>query len=355
MGFVDAFLLIGLFLAALPVAIGVGFVCRRILHAPRLAGCLPPLVLLTALFALPLSLRVAGVHGTARVAERRESVKVFGYTGSSFNSYNLVLHFSPAGASLADATSRIVSTDSLTLSTNTTRDVFDRTRVGDTVDVVYLPFRPSIGKLADRSLLDLVRAMLAIPELPFGLAVLLAVAVAVVLSRRTIVRPAVRRARVVVMVLCFVVAIGAGWMSYQNPRSVPESAVDASAIARVVGVQRIDRTLFSFSDNRSQHSSEPLAQPFDVVEVEFTPTALGQPVHATDAVDSGSVRGLDVGAPLPIRYATAVPRTVRITGGTRTFRARNARGMLEQTAIVGGMLLVLLMFWSIVQRRKRVV
>ena len=352
MGFVDAFLLIGLFLAALPIAIGVGFVCRRILHAPRLAGCLPPLVLLTALFAVPLALRVAGVHGTARVAERRESVKVFGYTGSSFITYNLVLHFRPAGASLADATSRIVSTDSLTLGANATRDVFDRTRVGDVVDVVYLPFRPSIGKLADRSFLDLVWAMLEIPEVPFGLAVLLAVAVAVVLSRRTIVRPAVRRARVMVMAACFVVAVGAGWMSYQNPRPVPESAVDASAVARVVGVQRIDRTLFSF-DNTTEHSSDALAQPFDVVEVEFTPAALGQPVHGTDAVDSGSVRGLDVGAPLAIRYATANARTVRIVGGTRTFRARNARGMLEQVAILGGMLLVLVLFWALVQRRRQ--
>jgi len=75
-------------------------------------------------------------------------------------------------------------------------------------------------------------------------------------------------------------------------------------------------------------------------------------VRATDAVDSGSVHGLDIGAPLSIRYAAATPRMVRIAGGTRTFRARNARGMLEQMAIVSGMLGVMLAFWAVMQRRK---
>lgn len=353
MGLVDGFLLLGVFFLGLPVAAVVGALLGRLLHLPRLAGCLPGLVLLTVLFGVPLSLRVAGVHGTAQVAERRESVKVLGYTGSSFNTYSLVLHFRPPGMSLADATTRITSGDSLRLSAKTTRDVFDRTTVGDVVDIVYLPFRPSIGKLADRSLLDLFREMLAVTEIALGLLVMLAIAATIALSRLTLVRPALRRTRAVAIAACAVVIFGAGWLSYQNPRPVPESAVDASAVARIVGVQRIDRTLFSFDNSSSSgRSSEKLVQPFDVVEVEFTPPSIGQVVRATDAVDSGSIHGLDIGAPLSIRYAAATPRMVRIAGGTRTFRARNARGMLEQTAILGGMLVVLLAFWTVVQRRK---
>jgi hypothetical protein len=350
-GLVDGFFLLGLFFVGLPLAAVVGRVLGKLLHVPRLAGCLPGLTLLAILVCVPISLRVAGVRGSARVAEKRESVQVFGYTGSSTHRYGLVLHFSPDGAARADPTTRITSSDSLRLGTTAPRDVFDRTRVGDVVDVVYLPFRPSVGMLAGAPFLALPRAMLAVPEIVFGLLVLLAIAVAIVLSRITLVNPALRTIRAVGFAACFVVVLGAGWMTYQNPRSVPESAVDASAVARIVGVQRIDRTLFSF-DN-SAHSSEEFEQPFDVVEVEFTPPMLGQPVHATDAVDAGSVHGLESGAPLSIRYATATPRTIRIAGGTRTFRAKNAVGMLEEIAIAGGMLLALLAFWAVVRRRKR--
>ncbi len=274
MGLVDSFLLLGVFFLGLPVAAVVGTLLGRLLHVPRLGGCLPGLVLLTVLFGVPLSLRVAGMHGTARVAERRESVRVLGYTGSSFNTYNLVLHFSPPGVSLADATTRITSGDSLRLSARTTRDVFDRTKVGDVVDIVYLPFRPSIGKLADRSFLDLLREAMAVTEIALGLLVVLAMAATIALSRLTPVRPALRRTRAVAIAACAVIAFGAGWLSYQNPRPVPESAVDTSAVARIVGVQRIDRTLFSF-DNSTGRSSDKLVQPFDVVEVEFTPPTIG--------------------------------------------------------------------------------
>jgi hypothetical protein len=351
MGLVDGFLLLGLFFVGLPLAAVVGRVLGKLLHVPRLAGCLPALVLLAILFGVPVSLRVAGARGSARVAEKKESVHVFGYTGSSTHRYDLVLHFSPDGASRADATTRIASSDSLRLSSTATREVFDRTRVGDVMGVVYLPFRPSIGVLAGGPFLSLPRSILAVPEIAFGLLALLGIAVAIALSRITLVSRAPRAMRAVAIAACVVVVLGAGWMTYQNPRSVPESAVDAPAVARIVGVRRIDRTLFSF-DN-SAHSSEALAQPFDVVEVEFTPPALGQPVHATDAVDVGSVRGLESGTPLSIRYATATPRSIRIAGGARTFRAKNAVDMLQQIAIVGGVLLVLLAFWTVMGRRKR--
>ena len=146
---------------------------------------------------------------------------MFGYTGSSHNTYNLVLHFSPDRASLADATTRITSSDSLRLNTSATRDVFDRTRVGDVVDIVYLPFRPSIGKLADGSFLDLFRAMLSIPEIAFGLLVLLALALAIMLSRITLVNRTPRSIRAVVIAACVVVILGAGWMAYLTRARCP--------------------------------------------------------------------------------------------------------------------------------------
>jgi hypothetical protein len=145
--------------------------------------------------------------------------------------------------------------------------------------------------------------------------------------------------------------VGSAWLGYQNPPSVPESAVDTSAIARVVQARRIDRTLLDFSSS-SQHSSAPLAQPFDVVEVEFTPPSLGQPVHAVDAVDSGSVRYLTPDAAIPIRYRSAEPRIIRVAGGARTFRATNARGMIEQLLIVLAMMLGLVGLSVLFSKRK---
>lgn len=351
MGLVDGFFLLGLFLFGLPLAAVVGTLLGKLLHMPRLGGFLPGLVLLVIIFGVPVALRVAGAPATALVEEKRERITVFPYTGTWYNSYNLVVRFKPPQASLADPSSRNGSRDSVRLSIAATRDLFDRARVGETVAVTYLPFRPSIGKLADRSFVDLLREMLAVRDIMLGIVLAAAIIVAVTFSSRSSVNPAARAARYVVLAACFVAVIGAGWLGYQNPTSVSESAVNAATIARVVQVRRIDRTLFDFSN--SDHSSAPLAQPFDVVEVEFTPPSVAQVVHAADAVDSGSVRGLALGAPVPIRYDAAVPRTIRIDGGTRTFRATNARMMGEQTGIALATLVVLGGLTIALSRRKK--
>lgn len=353
MGLVDGFLLLGLFLFGLPLAAAVGTLLGKLFHVPRLGSWLPGLVLLVILFGFPVSLRVAGVRATAHVAEKREDVRVFGYTGTWYNNYNLVVRFKPPEASRADPTSRNSLSDSISLSIAATRELFDRARVGGTVSVVYLPFRPSIGKLADRSFVDLLREMLAVRDILLGLVLVLAVAVAVVLSRWSTRNPSARTVRAFGFAVCFVTAIGAGWLGFQNPVSVPESAVNATAVGRIVQWRRVDRTLLSFSNSR--RSSEPLAQPFDVVEVEFTPPLLNQVVHAADAIDSGSVGRFVSGAPLRIRYDARAPRTVRIDGGTRTYRAKNARGMVEQVLFVLIALLVLVglsALWGL--RKKRV-
>jgi hypothetical protein len=350
MGLVDGFFLLGLFLFGLPLAAVVGSLLGRLLHMPRLGGCLPGLVLLVIIFGVPVALRVSGVPGTAQIAEKRESVTVLPYTGTWYNRYHLVLHYKPPGASLGDPTSRNW-TDSLSLSLAATRDIFDRARVGQTIGITYLPFRPSIGKLTERSFLDLIREMLSVRDILVGVVLVLGVIVAIAVSGRTPTNPAARTVKYVVLAACLVTVLGAGWLGYQNPPSVSEYAVNAAAVGRVVQVRRIDRTLFDMSS--SDHSSAPLAQPFDVIEVEFTPPMLAQVVHAADAVDSGTVRGLALGSPLSIRYDAAAPRTIRLDGGTRTYRATNAREMGEQTAIMLGALVILGGLSVVLSRRKR--
>jgi hypothetical protein len=353
MGLVDGFVLLGLFLFGLPLAAVVGTLLGKLFHVPRLGSWLPGLVLLVILFGVPVALRVAGVRATARVQEKRERVTVFNYTGSWYNSYHLGVRFKPPEASRADPTSRSPMSDSIALNVAATRDLFDRARVGGTVDVVYLPFRPSIGRLAERSFVDLLREMLAVPDILLGLVALFATVVAIMLSNRSLSNPTVRAARAILVGACLITIVGAGWLAYQNPTSIPESAVNTPGVGRVVQMRRVDRTLLSFSSPRN--NSEPLAQPFDVVEVEFTPPILNQVVHAADAVDSGSVHGLGLGGLLPIRYDARSPRTIRITGGTRTFRVRNARSMAGQTLFVLTALLVLVGTSALMARRKKTV
>jgi hypothetical protein len=320
---------------------------------PRLGGCLPGLLLLTIAFGVPVALQVAGVRTTAHVEKKTERVRVMPYTGEWYHAYGLVLQFDPRNKSLADPTTRSPMSDSLRLSAATDREGFDRVRAGSTVDVVYLPFRPSIGRLADRSFLHQARDVIAVPGVGLALVLALAIVVAVWMSSRS--SPSAGGAagtlvRGVVYAACFVTAMTASWLGFQNPESVPESAVNTPAVGRVAGVQRIDRTLFSLSN--SEHSSEPLAQPFDVVEVEFTPSP-GLVVHAADAVDSGTVRGLAVDSLLRIRYDARAPRTMRIDGGTRTFRARNEREMVRSALLAALLFLAVFGIGALFSRRRR--
>ena len=355
MGLIDGFVLLGLFLVGLPLAALVGTLLGKLFGIPRLGGCLPGLVLFTIVFGVPVALALTGVPTVASVEAKQERVRVVGYTGHWYHSYRLVLHYKPPNVASADFTTRSPVSDSVTLNVSATRDAFDRARVGSKVAVVYLPYRPSIGRLADRSFVDLLSEIYALPDVRIGLLMMLAIGLAVWISARTpnfrLRYPVLKAVRVGIFTVCFLTAMTGMWLGFQNPSPVPESAVNDSADARVVTWRRIDITLFSLSN--SNHSSSPLAQPFDVVELEFTPTALGQLVHAADAVDSGSVRGLEQGDVLRIRYDAGAPRTIRIQGGTRTYRAKNARDIGEQILFSMAVLLALFgisMWWA---RRKR--
>lgn len=317
---------------------------------PRLGGCLPGLVLLVILFACPVALAISGKHVIARVVEKNERVKITPYTGNWYNQYSVVVHFAPRPAARAEATSRAAPSDSISLSVAATRDMFDRLRVGFAVDVVYLPYRPSIGKLTDRSLVDLLREILGVPGVRMAVIMVLAMAVAVFVMKRKPRRDVARVARIPIVAMCVAMAITALWRGYQNPESVSEASVSTSGLARVVNMRRIDRTPFSFSHSSTGSSS--LAQPFDVVEVEFLSPLTKRLVHTADAVDAGSIKGLSPGQLLRIRYNARAPRTMLIEGGTRTFRARNSRDTLGQLAIVLGLILALAGISVLVKRKN---
>src|SRR5690242_1133311 len=162
MGFLDSFLVLGLFFVGLPVAWAIGWVLQRITGV-RFLGRLPIiLVLAAAMFGVPLSLRFAGVQTMARVVDHRERVDLARRDGAWTTSQWLNVRFLPNDARRADRTTLAGSGDSVTLQLRSTAAMYDRTPVGASVPVTYLSFRPSIATLSERTMGDLWREALAI-------------------------------------------------------------------------------------------------------------------------------------------------------------------------------------------------
>jgi hypothetical protein len=74
-------------------------------------------------------------------------------------------------------------------------------------------------------------------------------------------------------------------------------------------------------------------------------------VLAVDAVDSGSVAGLEHGAVLPVRLDARSPRDARLAQGERTFMTRNRYHFLVPIVGFGALLTLGAMGWR--SRRTR--
>jgi hypothetical protein len=64
---------------------------------------------------------------------------------------------------------------------------------------------------------------------------------------------------------------------------------------------------------------QDIRQPFQMLDLEFTPEGTSEPIHVLDRIDLNSVPGLRDGAKVPIYYSSPDPRLARIAGGTREF------------------------------------
>jgi hypothetical protein len=130
------------------------------------------------------------------------------------------------------------------------------------------------------------------------------------------------------------------WRIPHNPPLPPGRSGSVQAIVRQIG------TVDHVWSNR-ESSGEYIPQPFQMVDLEFTPQAAGEPVHALDRVDLASVSNLRIGTTVPISYSTHQPRFARIEGGTRTYRDKAVAYIAKVTfigsAAIVGVLLPLLM------------
>lgn len=351
MGFLDAFIVLGLFFVGLPVAGALGWALGRITGSRLLARLPVFAVLIAVVFGVPLSLRLAGVATSGRVVAHHERVELARIDGAWMTSQWLRVRFVPAHAGLADPTMRDPSSDSVTLELRSTAAMYDRTPVGATVPVTYVSFRPSLAKLTERTTGDLCQELFAIGGVRPAVALFAALLLAALLSRWRPTRPTARRVRRAGLVASGGAAVVAGMrMLLGSPVHGPDDAMPASAVASVESFTTITRGRCLLC---GKHKTAPLNQPYQVVTLSFTPRGAGWPVRTADAIDSGSVGALRDGATLAVRYAPAIPRHARIAGGRRTFETRNGRDALWETVLTAAGLLVVYLAGARVLSRLR--
>jgi len=196
------------------------------------------------------------------------------------------------------------------------RERYESLRVGDSIEVRYLPALPLFARTSDRSTAtvawEAAKRILGVPLLLWAAGGAAALWIA---------------ARVgTVAVLAGGVAWIAAGVAFLCRAPVPSAPSGAESPARVTAVTLVSKAPArgrSRTRSRVARSIRRLAVPYQVVQLQLVPRGRPDPVLVVDAVDSGSVRGLAVGAELPVRYDPAAPREARLAVGTRSFVERN--------------------------------
>jgi hypothetical protein len=220
---------------------------------------------------------------------------------------------------------------------------YDALRIGDSVEVRYLPQLPLFARASDRSTATVVREAMQ----RVGLAPLLLWVIGGLVGMWIAAR----------IGTVAVVAGGLAWMAagfpvlLEAPR--PPAPGSATTTATVQAVTLITKSPERRASRRRRISRSDwgrrLAIPYQVVYLRLAAPGSADTVLALDAVDSGSVAALSVGAVLPVRYEPGTPRNARLADGTRRFIERNRYHFLP--GIVG--IPVLAMLAGIGFRRRR--
>jgi hypothetical protein len=78
----------------------------------------------------------------------------------------------------------------------------------------------------------------------------------------------------------------------------------------------------------ARKNGQNVGQPFEMVDLEFTPQGAIEPIHVLDHVDLNSVPDLREGASVPIQYSLAEPDSAEIAGASRRYALQNATYLL---------------------------
>lgn len=213
--------------------------------------------------------------------------------------------------------------------------IYDRVSTGDTVDVRFLHIGGliSLVRLSERSTLSILFQAAANPTL-FILALLVGLVALLWLLAK---QPALKAISLLVFALLFalilIVEFLPQWRAAQPLRGPQETATAT--------VQQVQTFTEIGGGGEDDDGPEPLIQPFDLVQVSFTPTGRREPVLAADMVDAGTLT-LESGGSVPITYLLDNPRQIRLQGGARTYAWKNV------TFSVASVIAVLLFFGALI-------
>jgi hypothetical protein len=123
---------------------------------------------------------------------------------------------------------------------------------------------------------------------------------------------------------------------YPRPTLAPMADV-LQVKGHVTAIDHIDRLLAG-----SRTRGFDAAQSIDVVGVEFVPAGRSDSVLAIDLIDAGSLATVAPNAEVAVDYEAASPRTAHLHGASRTFAARNLRGVAVDSAAAVAVVVALL-------------
>ena len=228
---------------------------------------------------------------------------------------------------------------------------YDALRLGDTIAVHYFPAFPLLARAADRTTLqaagDAAGRLMGTPGLMPSLLWLLTGVVGLWIAS-WIATPLV--------VLTGLAWMGAGLLLL-FPRVSPARAGLATTTGRVTAINLIAKAPARNSSRRHRafrtlgDQARRLTMPYQVVQLRFPNPGHPDSTLAVDAVDSGSVAGLQIGKELSIRYDPRSPRDAQLAEGARTYLERNRYHF--RTPVIGIALLGILAAWGARTRRRR--
>jgi hypothetical protein len=121
------------------------------------------------------------------------------------------------------------------------------------------------------------------------------------------------------------------WRIPQPTPMPPGPRHDGTAVVRQARL--VDRLWWT-----PRAGGQEIRQPFQMVDLEFTPAGAKEPIHVLDRVDLNSVPGLVQGATVLIDYSAADPTLARMAPGTRTYARQALVYLLGLTYAVGAVL-----------------
>ena len=291
------------------------------------------LVIFGALVGGSVWLDRKGEQVVAKVTSKTEEITVtHDPQGGWYHYFRVGAEFDAAGA-LMSAT---VTVD---------RARYDALHLGDSLEIRYLPILPLLARTPDRSTATV--AADAAHHL-LGSRLLWWIgggAIAMVIAARIGIVP---------IVVAGLFWMAAGYVLLLRAPPVPEPR-GVETTARVRSVTLVTKSPVRRSRSRSRgfrsESTTRLAMPYQVVQLQVPVPGRADSLLAVDAVDSGSVAGLAVGAMLPVHYPKDDARAALLTEGTKTFVVRNRYHYLPAVVVVP--LIGMLGAWGFRSRRKR--